>query len=404
MGNRSLKGLALLAAALLAVSAPLAVVAVTAAMPTAQPPTVQLLSPGKLTASAVPLEISWPAATPSGAQIRRYELQRSADGGPWIDVPLATRLSRAKTLRLPPWQVHSFRVRATDTVAQTSDWSYSTPAWLGAAQEGDDSVDLSDGWQATADGRAFGGRRASTASAGEVASFTFVGREVGWVAQRGPGRGVADVYLDGSLAASVDLYKTTAARKRVVFRAHWATDAAHTIEVVARGTAGRPIVDVDAFVTLADPATETLVGAGDIASCELASDEATAAVVATVDGIVFTTGDNVYPRGDAQYYEECYQPSWGAFKERTRPVPGNHDYYQNPGAAPYFAYFGENAGDPSLGYYAYDAGTWRVYALNSECGQVGGCEPTSAQYQWLARDLAAAPHRCVLAMWHRPAR
>ena len=28
-------------------------------------------------------------------------------------------------------------------------------------------------------------------------------------------------------------------------------------------------------------------------------------------------------------------------------MPGNHDYLNNPGAGPYFAYFGANAGPPA---------------------------------------------------------
>jgi hypothetical protein len=35
----------------------------------------------------------------------------------------------------------------------------------------------------------------------------------------------------------------------------------------------------------------------------------------------------------------------GRFKERTKPVPGNHEYYTE-GARGYFEYFGEAAGDP----------------------------------------------------------
>ena len=96
----------------------------------------------------------------------------------------------------------------------------------------------------------------------------------------------------------------------------------------------------------------TLVGAGDIASCSSTADSKTAAIVAGIQGIVFTAGDNVYPDGSSGNYKSCYSPSWGAFKSRTMPVPGNHDYYLNPGAAGYFAYFGSAAGPTGLGYYA----------------------------------------------------
>jgi acid phosphatase type 7 len=144
-----------------------------------------------------------------------------------------------------------------------------------------------------------------------------------------------------------------------------------------------------------------LVGAGDIAACASDGDEATAKLLDRIDGIVFTLGDNVYPHGTLDEFRRCYDPSWGRQLSRTRPTPGNHDY-ETPGAAGYFAYFGSAAGDPTTGWYAYDAGTWRVYVLNSNCAAIGGCDAGSTQERWLRSDLAANPRACVLAMWHHP--
>ena len=144
-----------------------------------------------------------------------------------------------------------------------------------------------------------------------------------------------------------------------------------------------------------------LVGAGDIAACASDGDEATAKLLDGISGIVFTLGDNAYPHGTLADFRRCYDPSWGHQLSRTRPTPGNHDY-ETAGAAGYFAYFGAAAGDPTTGWYAYDAGTWRVYVLNSNCAAIGGCDAGSAQERWLRRDLAANPRACVLAMWHHP--
>ena len=41
---------------------------------------------------------------------------------------------------------------------------------------------------------------------------------------------------------------------------------------------------------------------------------------------VFTIGDNAYPIGAASEFANCYDPTWGAFKNRTRPRLGNHDF------------------------------------------------------------------------------
>jgi Calcineurin-like phosphoesterase len=154
------------------------------------------------------------------------------------------------------------------------------------------------------------------------------------------------------------------------------------------------------------PSGELIVAAGDIANCAGEGDEATAKLVAGIEGAtVLTLGDNAYPDGSAQDFEECYEPSWGQFKERTRPIPGNHEY-ETEGARGYFDYFGEAAGDPEEGYYSYDLGSWHIVALNSNCGEGEiRCGPGSAQTEWLKEGLAANAADeggCTLAYMHHP--
>jgi acid phosphatase type 7 len=168
------------------------------------------------------------------------------------------------------------------------------------------------------------------------------------------------------------------------------------------GTSGSPpqATTVPTFGT-APPADAVLVGAGDIADCASDGDEATAKLLDQLDGTVFTLGDNVYESGSSSEFRRCYAPGWGRQLDRTKPVPGNHDY-ETAGAAGYFGYFGAAAGDPATGWYAYDVGAWRVYVLNSNCALIGGCDTGSPQERWLRHDLAANPRACVVAMWHHP--
>ena len=63
-----------------------------------------------------------------------------------------------------------------------------------------------------------------------------------------------------------------------------------------------------------------LLAAGDIASCGREGDEATAKVIARESGTVAPLGDNAYESGTAQEYSQCYGPTWGKFKSRTRPA------------------------------------------------------------------------------------
>ena len=142
----------------------------------------------------------------------------------------------------------------------------------------------------------------------------------------------------------------------------------------------------------ASAASVVLVGAGDISTCDNSNDEATAKLLDSISGTVFTAGDNAYPSGTYTQFTNCYHPTWGRHKSRTKPVPGNHDY-NTSGAAGYFKYFSNTSS-----YYAYNLGDWRIYALNSEID----VSSTSAQVKWLKNDLAANPKRCVLAYWHKP--
>src|SRR5688572_26917618 len=86
-----------------------------------------------------------------------------------------------------------------------------------------------------------------------------------------------------------------------------------------------------------------LAGAGDIAVCDRVGDEATAALLDSIGGYVFAAGDNLHDTSDSASYDDCYGPTWGRFRERTFPAPGNHDYDYASGYS-YFAYFGSRAG------------------------------------------------------------
>ena len=136
-----------------------------------------------------------------------------------------------------------------------------------------------------------------------------------------------------------------------------------------------------------------LVGAGDIAHCSLSSDEATAKLIdALPTATVFTLGDNANSTGSATDYSDCYQPTWGRHKARTRPAVGYMDY-KTPGATGYFGYFGAAAGTSPEGYYSYNLGDWHIVVLNSMVSMSAG----SAQERWLRTDLQANPKVCTLA-------
>jgi Calcineurin-like phosphoesterase len=142
---------------------------------------------------------------------------------------------------------------------------------------------------------------------------------------------------------------------------------------------------------------------------------------------ILALGDNQYDVGAYQAYLDFYDPWWGRVLRRTSPVPGNHEYAQDPNGTPrgYFRYFGRRVKGPDgLGYYSFDLPKgctpghgvcWHLVALSSElCFAPGGCGPAAdpgvagtgnRMYAWLKADLAAHPaskYPCTLAYWHHP--
>jgi Calcineurin-like phosphoesterase len=136
----------------------------------------------------------------------------------------------------------------------------------------------------------------------------------------------------------------------------------------------------------------TIAAAGDIAcpGHPCPPQRKTARLVRRLDPkAVLALGDNQYESGGLQDFRRSYRPTWGRFRARTHPVPGNHDYSQG-----YFRFFGRKAHGPR-GYYTYRIGRWRLFALNSE-------NRSHQQTRWLRRELRRDNHRCELAYWHEP--
>jgi hypothetical protein len=151
-----------------------------------------------------------------------------------------------------------------------------------------------------------------------------------------------------------------------------------------------------------DGKTFVLVGAGDIASCkDPEGARATAKLLEKIPGTVFAAGDLAYEKGSTAEFKNCYDPTWGEFKARTRPTLGNHEYADRT-ASGYFQYWGKQAGPAGKGYYSYDLGSWHIVALNTNCYSriLGGCAAGSPQELWLKADLGEHPDACILAYGH----
>jgi hypothetical protein len=147
-----------------------------------------------------------------------------------------------------------------------------------------------------------------------------------------------------------------------------------------------------ALSTPGEAATPVIItAAGDIATSG-PGDSHTADLIEMLDPArVLTLGDNAYPDGRLWQFNQYYHPTWGAFKPKTHPALGNHDYH-TPGAAGYFDYFDSRAPAPN---YKYVLGQWRMVSLNSAKNRAGALS-------FLRRTLNNDSHLCELVYFHNP--
>jgi calcineurin-like phosphoesterase family protein len=150
----------------------------------------------------------------------------------------------------------------------------------------------------------------------------------------------------------------------------------------------------------ASPPTVTVLAVGDVASCEVESDERVAELVARTPGTLALLGDIAYESGTPDEFARCFMPSWARFLPRTRATLGNHEYANGESDASTARAILRVPADT---WYSFELGAWHVIVLDSNCAEAGGCNPGTRQWLWLRRDLRQhRGARCTLALWHHP--
>ncbi|CUR54061.1 putative Alkaline phosphatase [metagenome] len=124
---------------------------------------------------------------------------------------------------------------------------------------------------------------------------------------------------------------------------------------------------------------------------------ATARLIRRLDvAKVLALGDLQYEDGSNAGFLRSYDASWGDFKDRTLPVPGNHEY-KTSGARGYYRYFGDTT-VPTPGYSVVTVGAWKLYLLNSNCDEID----CVAERGWFDAAMAADPSECTAMVMHHP--
>lgn len=217
-------------------SAALKVVAETTAPSFTTAPKLSLRT-GTVSTGAVPVTLGWKAADETA--LRRVDLlsPTTATFGPTTTSSNRTAASGTAA---------TWSMRAYDYAGnyRTSSPSF-TPVILQEA-----SATKSGSWTTRSSTSYLGGKSYSSGSKGAALTWTFTGRSAAWVVSRASTSGQADIYVDGTRTAMVDLKSTTTQYRQALWTKTWSSSAKHTVKIVVVGTSGRPTVTTDGLVYL----------------------------------------------------------------------------------------------------------------------------------------------------------
>jgi putative lipoic acid-binding regulatory protein len=139
----------------------------------------------------------------------------------------------------------------TTSAAVSVTVSNAGPAQVTRFEDTDPTVVYSTGWQPDVYAALSAGGATVSDAAGAQATFTFSGSSVAWIGGRSDETGIAQVFLDGNLVATVDTYSKTKEVQVPVFTAVGLSNTSHTLMIQVTGqknpAATLAFLIVDAF-------------------------------------------------------------------------------------------------------------------------------------------------------------
>jgi hypothetical protein len=212
--------------------------------PSPTEPTVELTD--GLAEVGIPAALSWSAADPEDQL--RYRLEEQVDGE-WQRVEQPDLTQQAAPILLLPTNSRQFRIRAIAASGARSDWTAVPEQELELVDPASRSIVWRGNWQRYRDPAMASDTLTNSGLPGSSATFRLTGRSLALVGSRGPGGGVAQVYVDDELVAEIDLGAPVREANVVFFAYNWPAPAARTIRLEVGGE-GNGRVDLDSIVTL----------------------------------------------------------------------------------------------------------------------------------------------------------
>lgn len=216
--------------------------------PTTTAPILSIQSNTAFAADSVQLRMSW-VGVDMGSGVSRYWLQERLDAGAWRSAALSSPTATQRVLTLPLGTTLGAHVRAFDRLGNVGPWAEMPSVKASAYGETTSLATYEGTWRTAVSASAWRGRTLYATAAGAIVKLAFSGQAVGLVSTTGPGRGRANVFLDGQYVRTLDLGSATTRYRQVVFTGRFAAGH-HTLQVVLLGTTGRTRMDVDGFVVL----------------------------------------------------------------------------------------------------------------------------------------------------------
>jgi hypothetical protein len=213
-------------------------------VPVTSTPSTVLRADTTLNGSASRVVVSWTGSDGGGSGIASYEVQRSYDGQAFTTI--ATTTAQSISWSISQGHTYRFQVRARDKVGNVGAWLAGPILKPALAEQSSTAVVFSGSSTTTSYASYSGGTERYLRVAGASASYTTTARGLSFVSTRGPGRGTAKIYVDGALAATINLYAPAYTYRYVAFSKAWSSAGMHTIKVVSAGTPYAR-VDIDAF-------------------------------------------------------------------------------------------------------------------------------------------------------------
>ena len=219
-------------------------------LPTVPAPRIGAIPGTRFDTTSFPALVTWAAGADPTSPIAGYQLQVQPVGGSDAVIrsfgPTVLTASRTMTVGV----AYAVRTRALDAAGNVGAWAETAPVATLVVQDGSSLLRRTGTWTRWAHLFNSGGSTRYTRTAGASTSLTFTGRAIAVVMPYGIGRGKAQFWLDGVMVGTVDTYRSVFTARRVAYAHAWDAVGPHVIKVVVLGTAGRPRVDVDAFVVL----------------------------------------------------------------------------------------------------------------------------------------------------------